>query len=133
MSEWSFLTNHARVLMCIAHDPGVRLRDIATTLGITERSAYGIVTNLAEDGYVVKERRTAVATATTSRLTSRYAKPSAGNGPSATYWTSCSTPTPTSHAQENPGEAQAARPAYLAEGTGDAASRHTAREASSRE
>jgi predicted transcriptional regulator len=56
MSEWSFLTNHARVLMCIAHDPGVRLRDIATTLGITERSAYGIVTNLAEDGYVVKER-----------------------------------------------------------------------------
>ena len=56
MSEWSFLTNHARVLMCIAHDPGVRLRDIATTLGITERSAYGIVTNLAEDGYVVKEK-----------------------------------------------------------------------------
>jgi DNA-binding IclR family transcriptional regulator len=56
MSEWSFLTNHARVLMCIAHDPGVRLRDIATTLGITERSAYGIVTNLADDGYVVKEK-----------------------------------------------------------------------------
>jgi len=56
VSEWSFLTNHARVLMCIAHDPGVRLRDIATTLGITERSAYGIVTNLAEDGYVVKEK-----------------------------------------------------------------------------
>lgn len=56
MPEWSFLTNHARVLMCIAHDPGVRLRDIATTLGITERSAYGIVTDLADDGYVVKER-----------------------------------------------------------------------------
>jgi DNA-binding IclR family transcriptional regulator len=56
MAEWSFLTNHARVLVCIAHDPGVRLRDIATTLGITERSAYGIVTDLTEAGYVVKEK-----------------------------------------------------------------------------
>jgi len=56
MAEWSFLTNHARVLLCIAHDPGVRLRDIATTLDITERSAYGIVTDLANAGYVVKER-----------------------------------------------------------------------------
>jgi predicted ArsR family transcriptional regulator len=56
MAAWSFLTNHARVLLCIAHDPGVRLRDIATTLGITERSAYGIVTDLANAGYVVKER-----------------------------------------------------------------------------
>ena len=56
MQEWSFLTNHARVLVCIAHDPGVRLRDIATTLGITERTAYGIVTDLSDAGYVVKER-----------------------------------------------------------------------------
>jgi DNA-binding IclR family transcriptional regulator len=56
MAEWSFLTNHARVLVCIAHDPGVRLRDIATTLGITERSAYAIVTDLTEGGYVVKEK-----------------------------------------------------------------------------
>jgi DNA-binding IclR family transcriptional regulator len=56
MGSWSFLTNHARVLLCIAHDPGVRLRDIATTLEITERSAYGIVTDLAEAGYVVKEK-----------------------------------------------------------------------------
>jgi hypothetical protein len=40
MAEWSFLTNHARVLVSIAHDPGVRLRDIAATVGITERSAY---------------------------------------------------------------------------------------------
>ena len=53
---WSFLTNHARVLLCISHDPGVRLRDIAVTTGITERSAYGIVTDLTEGGYVVKER-----------------------------------------------------------------------------
>jgi IclR helix-turn-helix domain len=56
MASWTFLTNHARVLLCIAHDPGVRLRDIAASLGITERSAYGIVTDLAEVGYVVKQK-----------------------------------------------------------------------------
>ena len=56
MANWSFLTNHARVLLCIAHDPGVRLRDIAASLGITERSAFGIVTDLAEAGYVVKQK-----------------------------------------------------------------------------
>ena len=56
MASWGFLTNHARVLLCIARDPGVRLRDIAARLGITERSAYGIVTDLAEAGYVVKEK-----------------------------------------------------------------------------
>jgi hypothetical protein len=56
VAEWSFLTNHARVLMCIAHDPGIRLRDIASTLDITERTAYGIVTDLTKGGYVVKEK-----------------------------------------------------------------------------
>jgi DNA-binding Lrp family transcriptional regulator len=56
MAEWSLLTNHARVLSCLARDPEVRLRDIATTLGITERSAHGIVADLAEAGYVLKER-----------------------------------------------------------------------------
>ena len=56
MAHWNFLTNHARVLLCIAHDPGVRLREIATTVGITERSAYGIVTDLTESGYVVKQK-----------------------------------------------------------------------------
>src|SRR2546429_525686 len=56
MANWTFLTNHARVLLCIAHDPGVRLRDIAASLGITERTAYGIVTDLAEAGYVVKQK-----------------------------------------------------------------------------
>ncbi len=56
MAEWSFLTNHARALVCIAHDPGVRLRDIAATLGITERSAFEIVTDLAKAGYVVKDK-----------------------------------------------------------------------------
>ncbi len=56
MAEWSFLTNHARVLVCIADDPGVRLRDIAAMLGITERTAFGIVTDLTEAGYVVKHK-----------------------------------------------------------------------------
>jgi len=56
MAEWSFLTNHARVLLCIAHDPGVRLRYIAARTGVTERTAYGIVTDLTEAGYVVKHR-----------------------------------------------------------------------------
>lgn len=56
MANWSFLTNHGRALVCIAHDPGVRLRDIATSLGITERTAYGIVTDLTKAGYVSKDR-----------------------------------------------------------------------------
>jgi hypothetical protein len=56
VASWSFLTNHARVLLCIAHDPGVRLREIAASLGMTERSAYGIVTDLTTAGYVVKEK-----------------------------------------------------------------------------
>jgi DNA-binding IclR family transcriptional regulator len=56
MADWSFLTNHAQALVCIAHDPGVRLRDIAAELGITERTAYGIVTDLTAAGYVVKDK-----------------------------------------------------------------------------
>ena len=54
--EWSFLTNHARALLCIARDPGVRLREIASTLGITERTAFGVVADLTDAGYVIKER-----------------------------------------------------------------------------
>jgi len=53
---WTFLTNHAQVLLCIARDPGIRLRDIADRVGITERSAYGIVLDLAEAGYILKEK-----------------------------------------------------------------------------
>jgi DNA-binding IclR family transcriptional regulator len=56
VADWSFLTNHGRVLVCIAQDPGVRLRDIAMALGITERTAYGIVTELTAAGYVVKDK-----------------------------------------------------------------------------
>ena len=56
MASWTFLTNHARVLLCVAHDPGARLRDIAASLNITERSAFGIITDLVEAGYVIKEK-----------------------------------------------------------------------------
>jgi hypothetical protein len=56
MASWGFLTNHARVLLYVAHDPGARLRDIAASLGITERTAHGIVTDLAEAGYVIREK-----------------------------------------------------------------------------
>lgn len=54
--EWSFLTNHARALLLVAHDPDLRLRDIADALDVTERTAYGILADLAEAGYVVKEK-----------------------------------------------------------------------------
>ncbi len=55
-AEWSFLTNHARVLVCLARDEGLRLRDIADVLGVTERTVFGIVTDLTEAGYVLKEK-----------------------------------------------------------------------------
>jgi len=56
VAHWNFLTNHGRALLCIAGDPEVRLRDIADLLGITERRAYGIVSDLTEAGYVVKKK-----------------------------------------------------------------------------
>ncbi|MGA2828431.1 MAG: MarR family winged helix-turn-helix transcriptional regulator [Streptosporangiaceae bacterium] len=56
MGNWTFLTNHARVLVCIARDPGARLRDISAGLGITERSAYAIVTDLIQAGYIIKTK-----------------------------------------------------------------------------
>lgn len=56
MSDWSFLTNHAKILVCIAQDPGIRLRDIGDEVGITERAAHRIVTELAEAGYISRER-----------------------------------------------------------------------------
>jgi MarR family len=56
VASWTFLTAHARVLLLVAHDSGVRLRDIAASLDITERSAFGIITDLVEAGYVVKEK-----------------------------------------------------------------------------
>ncbi len=56
MANWSFLTNHGRALLCIAQTPDIRLREIATELGITERHAYAIVTDLTDAGYIVKEK-----------------------------------------------------------------------------
>lgn len=56
MGEWSFLTNHARAMLFIASQPDARLRDLATALDVTERTAFGIVADLTEAGYVVKER-----------------------------------------------------------------------------
>ena len=56
MDSWRFLTNHARMLLCIARDPGVRLRDAAASLGITERSAHAIVTDLTAAGYLIKHK-----------------------------------------------------------------------------
>jgi predicted DNA-binding transcriptional regulator len=53
---WSFLTNHAQVLVCIAQDPGIRLREIGEMIGITERAAHRIVSDLAAAGYLARER-----------------------------------------------------------------------------
>ena len=57
VSRWDFLTNHAHVLVCVARDPGIRLRDIASAIGITERAAHRILSELVDEGYVVRERK----------------------------------------------------------------------------
>jgi len=54
--RWRFLTNHAQVLICIAHDPGVLLREISDRVGITERAAHRIVAELVDAGYITRER-----------------------------------------------------------------------------
>ena len=56
MQNWTLLTSHTRVLLAIARGPGIRLRDIAAALGITERSAHAIVTDLTRAGYVAKHK-----------------------------------------------------------------------------
>jgi DNA-binding MarR family transcriptional regulator len=53
---WLFLTNHGNVLLCIARDPETRIRDIAETVGITERAAQRIVADLIAEGYVTRTR-----------------------------------------------------------------------------
>ncbi|TMK69850.1 MAG: winged helix-turn-helix domain-containing protein, partial [Actinobacteria bacterium] len=53
-SGWDFLTKHAHVLTCVADDPGIRLRDIAAAVGITERAAHRILSELVEAGYVLR-------------------------------------------------------------------------------
>ena len=54
--EFSFLTNHGKTLLLIAHDPRIRMRDIAGLLGITERRTQRIVADLAAAGYIRRER-----------------------------------------------------------------------------
>ena len=54
--SWSFLTNHAQVLLSIARDPTIRLREIGDAVGITERAAHSIVGELADAGYISRER-----------------------------------------------------------------------------
>lgn len=56
MATWSFLTRHARVLLVIDSNPDIRLRDIAAAVGISERRAHDIVSDLADSGYLAKQR-----------------------------------------------------------------------------
>jgi hypothetical protein len=56
VAQFSFLTNHALALLCIAEDPHVRMRDIAATVDITERAAQRIVADLIDAGYIVRAR-----------------------------------------------------------------------------
>jgi DNA-binding IclR family transcriptional regulator len=54
---WTFVTNHTQVLLCLAEDPHVRLRDVAERVGITERAAQRILADLVESGYVERRRQ----------------------------------------------------------------------------
>lgn len=54
--DWTFLTNHAHVLLCIARDPGARIRDVAARVGITERAAQRILADLTATGYLTATR-----------------------------------------------------------------------------
>lgn len=53
---WSFLTNHARVLLCITENPSARVREIAERVGVTERAAHRIINDLVAGGYVSRQR-----------------------------------------------------------------------------
>jgi DNA-binding MarR family transcriptional regulator len=55
-ARWAFLTNHARILVCIAHDPGMRLSEISETVEITERATHRIVSELTSAGYITRKR-----------------------------------------------------------------------------
>lgn len=56
MGDWTFLTNHAHVLLCISRDPDIRIRDLAEYVGITERAAQRILTDLVDQGYLQRIR-----------------------------------------------------------------------------
>ena len=55
-ATWTFLTNHAHVLLCLAKDPATRVRDIATLVGITERAVHRILGDLQKAGYLRRQR-----------------------------------------------------------------------------
>ncbi|MFH1764314.1 MAG: winged helix-turn-helix domain-containing protein [Gemmatimonadota bacterium] len=55
-AEWTFLTNHAHVLICVHEDPSIRTRDIAVRVGITERAVQRLISDLCEAGYVTRTR-----------------------------------------------------------------------------
>jgi DNA-binding IclR family transcriptional regulator len=57
VAEWTFLTNHTHVLVCISRDPTITMRAIAGQVGITERAVQRIVGELVEDGYLRRSRR----------------------------------------------------------------------------
>ena len=56
LADWAFLTNHARVLLCVARQPGARIRDVAQRTGLTERAVTSILFDLCEAGYLSKQR-----------------------------------------------------------------------------
>lgn len=56
MATWTFLTNHAHVLVYVSRDPGARVWEIADAVGVTERTAQGILTDLVEAGYLRREK-----------------------------------------------------------------------------
>ena len=74
-SSWTFLTNHARVLLCLADEPDLRLREVAEQIGITERAVQRIVTDLEDAGIVTRTRLTAAAIPTPFTKTPRSATP----------------------------------------------------------
>lgn len=57
MSEWTFLTNHAHVLLLLFAEPDLRMRDLAAQVGITERAIHRIVHDLMESGYLELEKQ----------------------------------------------------------------------------
>lgn len=56
LKPWTFVTNHTQVLLVVSQDADLRLRDIALAVGITERAAQRIVSDLIEAGYITRER-----------------------------------------------------------------------------
>ena len=120
MENWTLLTDRARVLLAIADDPEIRLRDIAATLGITERTARAIVTDLASAGYVIRHKD---GRRNRYQIQGRLLLPGpASNPPSA----SCSTSSPASARPRNTADRRPPPPArWLAPGLAASSPRAT--------